>query len=119
MEKIITFILVILLVWVGLGYAQNVQVRVSNARPKPGDIIYLEYTYPTRPTNVPKSLWSYMASIHLDGRYRNGYLYSYVYEIRAFQAGLLTIPSFAVQSEGRQVYSPNVEIPIGVKYTGK
>jgi hypothetical protein len=111
-------IILIFLAICSTGIGQNVQVRVNNARPNPGDIIYLEYTYPTRPTNVPKSLWSYMASIRLDGRYRNGYLYSYVYEIKTFQAGLLTIPSFAVQSEGRQVYSPKVEISVG-KQTNK
>lgn len=112
-------IILILLLTITATLGQSVGVRVSNAKPNPGDTIYLEYTYPTKPKDMPKTIWSYLASICLDSKYKNGYLYSYVYEIRTFRPGLLTIPSFVVQSEGRQVHSPNVEIPVGVSYTGK
>lgn len=118
MEKTITSILVSLLLG-NIVYSQSVGVRVSNARPQPGEVIYLEYTYPTKPKDMPKTLWSYVASIRLDGRYSYNYLYSYVYEIRTFKTGTLFIPSFTVQSEGRQIYSPNVEIPIGNVSAGK
>jgi hypothetical protein len=101
------------------SYSQSVQVRVNNATPQPGEIIYLEYTYPTKPKDMPKTIWSCMATIRLDGRYAYNYMYSYVYEIRTFKSGLLKIPSFFVQSEGRQVYSPNIEIPIGNVSQGK
>lgn len=100
-------------------YGQSVQVRVSNVKPQPGEIIYLEYIYPTKPKDMPKTIWSYVATIRLDGRYAYNYLYSYVYEIRTFKSGLLKISSFTVQSEGRQVHSPNIEIPIGNVSRGK
>jgi hypothetical protein len=106
-------IIFIILLTTALCLGQSVQVRVNNAHPQPGDIIYLEYTYPTKVKDMPKTIWSYFASIRLDGRYQSRYQYSYVYEVRTFRSGLLKIPSFAVQSEGRQVHSPNIEIPVG------
>lgn len=118
MGKVIT-VLAILLIGAGVGSAQSVQVRVSNATPQPGEIIYLEYTYPTKPENMPKTIWSYKASIRLDGKYSYNYQYSYVYRVRTFEPGILKIYSFAVQSEGRQVYSPNIEIPVGKVSRGK
>lgn len=113
-------LLITALLITGAGaFGQSVGVRVSNARPQPGEVIYLEYTYPTKPKDMPKTIWSYVASIRLDGRYSYNYTYSYVYEIRTFKAGRLFIPSFNVQSEGRQIYSPNVEISIGNVSAGK
>lgn len=109
MGKIIT----ILLLTSALCVAQNVQVRISDGHPQPGDIVYLEFTYPTKPTNIPRSLISYLASIHLVDSYRNGYWYSYIYEVRTFQSGILKLEPFAVQSEGKQIYSPRLNIPIG------
>jgi hypothetical protein len=118
MGKTITIIGIVLLLGIRV-YGQSVQVRVSNAKPQPGEIIYLEYTYPTKPKDMPKTIWSYVASICLDGRYSHNYLYSYVYEVRTFKPGLLKIPSFAVQSEGRQIHSPNIKIPVGNVSQGK
>ena len=108
-------VLLVLFVTTLTAYGQSVVVRASNANPNPGDVIYLEYTYPTKPKDMPKTLWSYVASIRLVDRYQ----YSYIYEVRTFKAGKLFIPSFAVQSEGRQVHSPNVEIPVGKQNYGK
>lgn len=88
-------------------------VRVSNDKPNPGETIYLEYTYPTKPKDMPKTLWSYKALITLDGKYFNNVGYSYVYKIVTFEAGILNIPSFFIQSEGRQVQSPNIKLTIG------
>ena len=112
-------LILVLFLTLGTSYAQSVGVRVSNGKPQPGETIYLEYTYPTKPKDMPKTFWSYMASIRLDGRYYYNGLHSYVYEIKTFQAGMLRIPAFYVQSEGRQVQAPNVEVPIGVQNVGK
>jgi len=115
MDKIITLAFIALMGLCEVLQAQSVGVRVSNAKPQIGETIYLEYSYPTRTKDMPKSIWSYMATIRLVDRYS----YSYIYEIQTFRGGMLKIPSFAVQSEGRQVYSPNIEIPVGNISQGK
>jgi hypothetical protein len=112
-------LILVLLLTAVTSFGQNVNVRTTNDRPNPGDTFYLEYSYPTKPKDMPKTLWSYVAVIRLDGSYYQNNLYCYVYKVQPYAQGTLRIPSFAIQSDGRQVISPNIELQVGKVLAGK